>query len=328
MKNIDHPASPLVSVLMPAYNAELYITQSIASQLAQTYENWELLVADDGSTDSTRQLIDHFKDYRIKRFHQSVNRGYLKTWNHLLSKAGGHYITFLDADDYIHQDRTKFLADFLNENPEVDLCGTSIAFVNENGRVLRKRLYPLNWQEIQEGLYNPVKFPFCGSAVMVRRQVAETVGGYRPFFDRVGWEDHDWLIRCCERFEAANLPEALYYYRENLTSVSRSFDNSPDSIRKLVIKKIGLDLAHQRKQFGHDYLTDSDLSGINALIEKHEDPFQRDSSLIYRILSGRALSEGDAESGLAYSVQSVRRKPFYPSNYLTVFRSLKALIFK
>lgn len=318
------PQSPLVSVLMPAYNAEKYITQSLTSLLSQTHENWELLVADDGSTDGTRAIIDAFQDSRIRRFHREVNQGYLKTWNDLLAEVQGQYITFLDADDYISENRIKLLVEFLNENKEIAICGTGIAFVNDDQHIIGERIHPEGWKEIEEALYDPLHFPFCGSAVMISRQVAEEVGGYREFFDRVGWEDHDWLIRCCEHFKAANLPTIAYYYRKNPFSVSRFLDDSDHSIRKLTIKKIGLELANQRKISGRDFLMDDNQTGLKQITEKHEKPYRDDPSRIYRLLSSRALQEGSRRTSRLLAMQGVRRNFLHPANYLSVLRSLIA----
>lgn len=313
---------PLVSVIMPAYNAEQYVEQAINSLLAQTYPHWELLVADDGSKDSTRSLLDSFNDPRIVRFHQSANQGYLKTWNHLLSKAKGDYITFLDADDYIHPNRLLLLVDYLNLHPGIDLCGTGMAVVTHDQKVISTRTYPAEWDEIQKKLYHPTNFPFCGSAVMVRRQVIEKVGGYRSFFDRAGWEDHDWLIRCCERFEAANIPEVLYYYRQTSASVTRSIEVSELSIRKLVIKKIGVDLALQRLRTGSDYLMEGNQAGLEARIAQYEKPYRLDPSRIYRIMCHRALQEGNKKVAISLAFQGIQKNPFHPSNYLGIFRIL------
>ena len=84
---------------MPAYNCEKYIHQAIDSVLNQTHINFELLIADDCSTDTTKQIIDSYKDPRIKTFHNNINLGYLKASNKLFSLCKGSYITFQDADD-------------------------------------------------------------------------------------------------------------------------------------------------------------------------------------------------------------------------------------
>ncbi len=317
---------PLVSVIMPAYNAEKYIVQALNSLLAQTYSNWELLVADDGSSDVTRQLINSFEDSRIFSHHQDDNQGYLKTWNNLLQKAQGEYITFLDADDYIHEKRLQLLVDFLNSHPEVHICGTGIAFVDNEQQVLGERTYPSEWDELKQCLYSSTHFPFCGSAVMIRKKVAETVGGYRLFFDRIGWEDHDWLIRCCEKFRASNLQQTLYYYRQNHTSVTRSVEVNDHSIQKLVIKNIGLELALQRQQTQSDLLMENNQIAMRTLREKHELPYRKDPSRVYRVLCSRALKQGDAGTGLKLAIQGIRNNYFHPSNYLSAIRSCIAVL--
>ncbi len=315
---------PLVSVIMPAYNAERYLVQAMDSLLAQTYQHWELLVADDGSRDSTRALIDSVDDPRIRRYHQDTNQGYLKTWNSLLPKAAGTYITFLDADDYIHPDRLQRLVEFLEKHPEIAICGSGIAYVDDNQEIESERQYPTEWAKIQKDLYHPTRFPFCGSAVMIRREVAGNVEGYRPFFDRLGWEDHDWLIRCCEQYRATNLPEILYYYRQNPASVSRSVEVNEHAIRKLIIKKIGLELALQRKNMGRDWLTGENPAALKALVAKHEAPYRNDPSRLYRVLSARARRDGDLTASRQLAWQGLRHNFFHPSNYLAVIRSIVA----
>lgn len=313
---------PLVSVIMPAYNVEKYIVQSLNSLLAQTYSNWELLVADDGSRDATRQLIDSLEDPRIFRYHQDTNQGYLKSWNNLIQKATGEYVTFLDADDFIREDRLALLVDFLNQNSDIDICGSGIGFVDDANTIQGERGYPTDWDEIKQCLYSPTRFAFCGSAVMVRRRVIEKVGGYRPFFDRAGWEDHDWLIRCCEHFKASNIPDILYYYRQTSASVTRTIDVSDLSIRKLIIKKIGIELALQRLNTGSDYLMEGNQAGLEALIAKFEKPYRKDPSRIYRVMHHRALQEGNKKMAISLALQGIRRNPFHPSNYLGIFRIL------
>ena len=309
---------------MPAYNAERYLIQSIHSLLVQTYRHWELLVADDGSQDNTRALIESLQDTRIRHYHQDTNLGYLKTWNSLLPRATGTYITFLDADDYLHPERLLLLVEYLENHPEVDICGSGIAYVNDSQTLMGERSYPADWLEIQRYLYHPTRFPFCGSAVMIRRRVAIHVEGYRPFFDRLGWEDHDWLIRCCEQYKATNLPDILYYYRQNPDSVSRTVEVNEYAVRKLIIKKVGLELALQRKNTGQDLLMEGNSAALEALVARYEKPYRKDPSRIYRVLSARARSEGNLAASQHLAWQGLRNNFFHPSNYLAVIRSVAA----
>src|SRR5262245_60329647 len=107
----------LVSIIMPAYNGERFITQAIDSLLAQTYTYWELVVVDDGSTDATANVVSSFDDPRI-RYVAQENRGQAAALNHGLRLAKGEYVTTLDVDDWL---TTNSLADrvaFLKQHPD------------------------------------------------------------------------------------------------------------------------------------------------------------------------------------------------------------------
>ena len=90
---------PLVSVLMPAYNSELYIAQAIDSILDQTHSNLELLIFDDGSSDDTRKVIESYSDLRVIKVLSDQNYGVVRARNELIDRANGKYIALMDADD-------------------------------------------------------------------------------------------------------------------------------------------------------------------------------------------------------------------------------------
>lgn len=112
---------PLVSVIMPAYNAEKYISESIESVLTQSYQNWELLITDDRSNDNTQQIVEEYcaKDKRIKLFINKENGGAGVARNNSIEKASGRFIAFLDADDqWLPKKLTKQIAFMLKNNYE------------------------------------------------------------------------------------------------------------------------------------------------------------------------------------------------------------------
>ena len=123
----------VISVIIPAYNAELFIAKAIQCVLNQTYPHFEILIADDASTDNTRNIIDSFNDSRIKRFHNSENMGYLKTCNKLFSKASGDYITFQDADDVSVENRLEIQINEFLKDTELGLCTSNCKLVKKNG---------------------------------------------------------------------------------------------------------------------------------------------------------------------------------------------------
>ena len=126
-------AEPLVSVVMPAFNAENYIIEAVDSVLTQDYTNWELFVVNDGSTDSTAEILNSYTDPRIKVVHQ-VNQGVSIARNQGLARMKGHFFTFLDADDLWPLNSLSSRIRFMQKNPRVDwLSGAVRMFCNQPG---------------------------------------------------------------------------------------------------------------------------------------------------------------------------------------------------
>ena len=113
---------PLVSIIMPVYNCEKYISEAIESVLSQSYQNWELLIVDDGSTDHSPEIIDRYaqKDVRIQSFHNK-NEGVSAARNFALSKISGELVTFIDSDDVYHPDRLQRMASVFENHPACDI---------------------------------------------------------------------------------------------------------------------------------------------------------------------------------------------------------------
>jgi len=126
---------PLVSVSMPAFNAERYIGEAIESILSQTYTNFELIIIDDGSTDQTREIINRYHDPRIVKIFSDQNRGLIATRNQIAQLARGKYLALLDADDRAFPNRLELQVNFL-EQGIADLCGADHWTLNQgNGAI-------------------------------------------------------------------------------------------------------------------------------------------------------------------------------------------------
>jgi glycosyltransferase involved in cell wall biosynthesis len=126
----------IVSIMMPAYNAQRYICQAIESALAQTYPFWVLLVVDDGSTDQTSSIIAGYADTRIKIYHQS-HGGEAAARNTALQHMTGEYLAFLDADDLYLPEHLKAAVDYLRSHAEYDGVYSDGYYIDENGRKLK-----------------------------------------------------------------------------------------------------------------------------------------------------------------------------------------------
>lgn len=127
----------MISIIMPAHNAALYIEESISSVLNQTYQNWELIIIDDYSSDQTAKLIQHFSqiDRRILFISNETNLGVAMTRNKGISIAAGEWIAFLDSDDCWHPEKLKRQIDFAESN-HVEFVFSGSSFIDENGTFL------------------------------------------------------------------------------------------------------------------------------------------------------------------------------------------------
>ena len=137
MKSTD----PQITVLMPAYNAEKYIGEAIASVLNQTFTDFELLIINDGSTDTTKQIIDSFTDSRIRLINQT-NQGIAAALNIGLLNAKADLIARFDADDICMPERLMIQYNFLSDHPDYIIVGADADFIDMNGNFVYTRSLP------------------------------------------------------------------------------------------------------------------------------------------------------------------------------------------
>ena len=127
--------TPLISVGIPVYNGENYLKEAIESVLAQTYRNWELIISDNGSTDSTQKICEQFvkQDSRIKYSRFSKNQGAARNYNRVFELAGGKYFKWLPHDDMISTNNLTESVQVLENNSDVVLCGSAKMHIDSNG---------------------------------------------------------------------------------------------------------------------------------------------------------------------------------------------------
>ena len=208
----------MVSVLMLAYNVERFISASIQSILGQSFTDFELIIYNDGSTDSTSSVITQYSDPRIKFYDQAENRGLNYARQATLTAARGKYIAILDSDDISIADRLEKQYRFLEEHPTVALCGGNALLMNEAGEASRELLH---------GLYKAAELKvrfffnniFVNSSVMYRRELALQVGGYR---ERAPAEDYDLFVRLSDEHDIHTFNEPLVYYRLHAENISQT----------------------------------------------------------------------------------------------------------
>jgi glycosyltransferase involved in cell wall biosynthesis len=201
----------LVSVVMAVYNDARSVRAAVHSVLEQTFEDFEFVVVDDGSTDGTGAILDELAraDGRIKLLRNAQNLGQTLTLNRGIEAASGRYIARMDADDLSLAERLARQVAFLEAHAEVGLLGTRALIVNRRGRPLHVLDYPTDDESIRARMM--ARSSFCHGAAMMRRAALEAVGLYRPAFRLA--QDMDLWLRIAGRFRVANLPDVLYHLR-------------------------------------------------------------------------------------------------------------------
>jgi glycosyltransferase involved in cell wall biosynthesis len=216
-------SAPLVSVLMPAFNAEKFIYEAINSILNQDYSRWELLILNDASTDRTAEVLAGFTDPRIKVFQHSENRGYLLSCNELFEKAKGDFITFLDADDVSPANRLSLCLKEFESNPQLDFLTTDHQRISESGSIISINSVEVDYERYsQDRSYNPT---ICCATIFLRRNLLLKVGGYRDFFKNIGGEDYFWLWEFSKNGIGKHLNLKLYDYRQHQHQTSKNHVN-------------------------------------------------------------------------------------------------------
>lgn len=201
---------PEVSVVMAVYDGERYLAEAIDSVLTQSLRDLELVVVDDGSNDATPAILADYSagDGRVvvKRQH---NTGRVIALNRGVAIARGALVARLDADDVAMPDRLERQREFLCEHPETALVGGAARLIDERGRAFGDTQYPTTDAAIRRAFAYTT--PFVHSAVMLRREAFDRIGGYRTNFPET--EDLDLWLRLAERHELANLPQLVVAYR-------------------------------------------------------------------------------------------------------------------
>ena len=221
-----------VSVLMPVYNAELYLAEAIESILSQNYEDWELIILNDGSTDRSEEIVLSYQDDRIKYAKNTENRGLIYTRNKLIESATGEYIAFLDSDDISYAERLSTQVMFLDNNPDYGVCGTWAYMIDDEGKVIQKMNLPSDYEYIRcTLLFNNV---FTQSSIMIRRQIL-LLHSYSDHFDLA--EDYDLWCRLSSVCKVKNLPEHLTKYRWHETNISKSKKDRLEELVRIIYRR-------------------------------------------------------------------------------------------
>ncbi len=208
--------SPLVSVIMSVMNGLPYIGDTIRSVLAQSFEDFEFIIIDDGSSDNTVELIRSFEDPRIKLICQE-NTGVATAKNRAIAQSSGKYIAIIDADDICLKDRLAQQSTFLENNPDYVLVGGFVDIIDKDGNYLYTEKKPIS--DAENRRHQEQRNPWSHSSVMYRRKAFDAVGGYyEPIQQYI--VDYMLLYQLSKHGKVHQLPEVVVQYRIVPTALS------------------------------------------------------------------------------------------------------------
>lgn len=199
---------PLVSIIMPCYNAERYVVQSIESVLAQTYQNWELLITDDGSTDKSVEIISKYctKDERINVLVPDEHQGIARTRNMSISRSKGRFVAFLDSDDIWYPEKLEKQVGYMLDN-DVAFTYSSYEIIDYQGNTKNKVVNDAGMMSYKKYLRNTIIC--CGTVVIDR----DKTGHFSTPIIKTSEDMSLWLSIMKRGFDAYPVPGPLHKYR-------------------------------------------------------------------------------------------------------------------
>ena len=230
--------APVVSVVLPVYNAAHAVEAAVSSVLGQRLRELELIIVDDGSTDGTDSVLRLIDDPRLVVVRHPKNRGYVAAVRTGIEHTSTDIVARMDADDVAHQDRLAREYELLQQRPEVGLVATGFVSVDEHGQELRRHEPPPD----HGSAWFRLLFANCLAhpTTMYRRAVFDAVGGYRD--DCFPADDHDLWLRMAEVTEIATISDALLWYQQADSSMSvqlhEAMDDASVGVSARVLERI------------------------------------------------------------------------------------------
>jgi glycosyltransferase involved in cell wall biosynthesis len=272
--------TPLVSVVMPCYNSSKYLKKAIDSILNQTLKDFEFIIVDDGSTDTTKNIIESYNDPKIKYVYKE-NGGIGSALKLGCALARGKYIARMDSDDICFADRFQKQVDFLESNDKYILVSSAVIYIDDQSKILGRSFPYQNDAEIKEILIydSPIAHP----AVVFLREAYNKTGGYIELV--ISEEFYLWnLMKRFGRFY--NLCVPLLYYRVLYTSLSHTLSHDFHSFVNREVYRLSC----------QDRVTLQDICDINAYIlnnRTHSENFKNKiSKKVYLMWEGTSYVLG------------------------------------
>ncbi len=241
---------PLVSIILPAYNCEKYISEAVNSILQQVYDNFELIIINDGSTDNTSSILSSIADQRLRILDNDGNKGLIYSLNRAIDESKGELIARMDADDIATNDRIEKEVHWLLHHPETAAVGTFIKIIDENAK--EKPKWKLDRETYTSEAIRkvmPKENCLAHPTMMIRSNILKQ---YRYAESQKNIEDYDlWLRMLADGLVIEKIPQPLLYYREHSTSVTSKYLRSQNPfLKNYHCKKKFLSQRRREKKWG------------------------------------------------------------------------------
>jgi len=303
---------PQLTILMPAFNAALYLQEAIESLLVQTFSDFDLWIIDDASTDETLNILKSFQDPRIKILTNEINQGRVRTINRLVKEIQSPYFTITDADDVSHPQRLEKQIEVLKQDQTLMMCGTSFWVVDEKGYTVRKLKLLTDLTELRAKALQQSQF--LGPTTVMRQEVLSAFPDFYRTYLQDEFADADLATRILDNYRATNIAEPLYYYRILQTSLTRR-NVTP---RNLNLHRLVGFLSQQRRITGLDCLKRNAPEEANEFMHQIEEPYNLDPSFLFRHQAFVHLYWGLNNLALENVQLAVSKSPFRAKNWVSL----------
>ena len=222
-----------ITVLMPVHNGRKYLRDAIESILNQTYEDFEFLIINDGSTDNTLHIIKSYVDSRIKLINNKKNIGLIKSLNKGIKRSKGEYIARMDADDVSFKNRLQTQVDFMEKHKDIGVCGSWAKTFGE-----KNELWKAPVENIDIKTMMIFDSPLIHPSVIMRKSIIKEYPNYRRA------EDYGLWVELMDKTKFYNIPECLIKYRLHKLTKQQKQNKLKATliIRKTALDKVGVKL--------------------------------------------------------------------------------------
>jgi len=303
---------PILTIIIPVYNAAPYIKEAIDSLLNQTFTDFELWIVNDGSSDNSMNLVSQLNDSRIQLFSNNQNIGRVRTVNQYVKKVSTPFFTITDADDISHPERIQRQLEAFAKDESMMMCGTSYCAMTAKGFVFHE--VHLRSDEIEMKKSAHLHSQFMGPTTIMRSEVLDAFPKfYREYFIS-NQADADLSGRILSEFRTTNLKELLYFYRIVPSSVSRK---TVTMWNLNVYKLIGC-LYWQRKQGEKDWLELGHTNKADDFMKSIVSKYESDLSFLPRHTAFFHLYWGQTQLAISQAWKAFSIKPLKLKNSVSL----------